>query len=140
MLKLMKLSPILLAMSLAACGDKPVANAPAAADTPVSIQAPAAPIAQAAATPALPKPDAATLAKGEAIFNQTCQACHAAGVLGAPKLGDSAAWAPRVAKGIDTLHTSALNGFKMMPPRGGNAMLKDPDVQAAVDYMISKIN
>jgi len=140
MLKLMKLSPILLAISLSACGDKPVASVPAATQTPVSSQAAAASLPQAVASPAIPKPDAATLAKGEAVFNQTCQACHAAGVLGAPKLGDSAAWGPRVAKGIDTLHTSALNGFKMMPPRGGNAMLKDPDVQAAVDYMVSKIN
>lgn len=136
LMKLVKLSPIVLAISLSACGDKPAANVAVTA----AVQTPVAAPVQAAAAPAIVKPDAATLAKGEAVFNQTCQACHAAGVLGAPKLGDSAAWGPRVAKGIDTLHGSALNGFKMMPPRGGNAMLKDPEVQAAVDYMVSKIN
>jgi cytochrome c5 len=83
-------------------------------------------------------PAGGDLKKGEKIFGATCQGCHGAGVLGAPKIGDKAAWAPRVAKGQAKLYASALNGFNMMPPRGGNGSLSDGDVKAAVDYMVSK--
>jgi len=58
--------------------------------------------------------------------------------MGAPKLGDKAAWEPRIAKGKDSVYTNALNGVKLMPPKGGNASLKDEDVKSAVDFMISK--
>lgn len=79
---------------------------------------------------------------GKKIYDATCMACHAAGVAGAPKLGDKAAWAPRIAQGMDTLHTHALKGFQgkagMMPPKGGNMSAKDEDVKAAVDYMVSQ--
>lgn len=81
---------------------------------------------------------AADLVKGEKIYKATCLACHDAAVMGAPKFGDKAAWKPRVAKGAAGLYGSALNGFKMMPPRGGNAALKDDEVKAAVDYMMAK--
>jgi len=86
----------------------------------------------------VPAVSAADLAVGEKIYGTTCVSCHGAGVLGAPKVGDKAAWAPRVAKGADTLHANALNGFNMMPPKGGNTALKDEELKAAVDYMISK--
>lgn len=80
--------------------------------------------------------------KGKKIYDATCMACHAAGVAGAPKLGDKAAWAARIAQGADTLHTHAIKGFQgkagMMPPKGGNMGLKDDDVKAAVDYMVSQ--
>ena len=80
--------------------------------------------------------------KGKKIYDATCVACHAAGVAGAPKLGDKTAWAPRIAQGADTLHTHAIKGFQgkvgMMPPKGGNMSLKDEDVKAAVDYMVSQ--
>ena len=80
--------------------------------------------------------------QGKKIYDTTCMACHAAGVAGAPKLGDKAAWAPRIAQGADTLHTHALKGFQgkagMMPPKGGNMGAKDEDVKAAVDYMVSQ--
>ena len=62
-------------------------------------------------------------------------ACHASGVAGAPKLGDRAAWAPRVAQGKNTLYNSALHGKGAMPPKGGNTALPDDAVKAAVDYM-----
>jgi cytochrome c5 len=79
---------------------------------------------------------------GKKIYDTTCVACHAAGVAGAPKLGDKAAWAPRIAQGADTLHTHAIKGFQgkagMMPPKGGNMSVKDEDVKAAVDYMVSQ--
>ena len=76
---------------------------------------------------------------GEATYNKTCKMCHARGMAGAPKVGDAAAWKDRVAKGMDTLYTHAIKGFKgkgMMPPKGGNSKLSDDDVKAAVDYMV----
>jgi len=81
-------------------------------------------------------------ASGEAVYNQTCQVCHAAGVAGAPKLGDKTDWGPRIAQGKDTLYQHALAGFTgkkgVMPPKGGNTALPDADVKAAVDFMASK--
>ena len=79
---------------------------------------------------------------GKATFEKTCQVCHAAGVAGAPKVGDKADWGPRIAQGKDTLYTHALQGFTgkkgMMPPKGGNTALADADVKAAVDYMVAQ--
>ena len=79
-------------------------------------------------------------ASGKAVYDRACAMCHAAGVAGAPKLGDKAAWGPRIAQGNDTLYTHALKGFQgkagVMPPKGGNMSLKDEDVKAAVDYMV----
>lgn len=80
--------------------------------------------------------------KGKKTYDATCGVCHGAGVAGAPKLGDKAAWAPRIAQGNDTLYTHAIKGFQgkvgMMPAKGGNASLKDEDVKAGVDYMVGK--
>ena len=81
---------------------------------------------------------AADQVNGEKIYTTACLACHDAGVLGAPKFADKAAWKPRIAKGKAVLYTSALNGINLMPAKGGNATLKDEDVKAAVDYMIGK--
>ena len=68
-------------------------------------------------------------------------ACHAAGVAGAPKFGDKALWAPRIAQGIDKLYANSIKGFQgktgMMPPKGGNMSLSDADMKAAVDYMVA---
>jgi len=90
----------------------------------------------------IPSANAADENHGKKIYDATCMACHAAGVAGAPKLGDKAAWAPRIAQGADTLHTHAIKGFQgkagMMPPKGGNMGAKDEDVKAAVDYMVSQ--
>jgi cytochrome c5 len=81
-------------------------------------------------------------AKGKAVFDGTCTACHGAGVAGAPKVGDKAAWGPRIAQGKDTLYKHALGGFTgktgTMPAKGGNTGLSDDDVKAAVDYMVSQ--
>lgn len=78
---------------------------------------------------------------GEEVYNTACSACHAAGVAGAPKFGDTAAWGPRIEKGKDTLYTHAINGFQgqagFMPPKGGRTDLSDDSVKAAVDYMVS---
>jgi cytochrome c5 len=64
--------------------------------------------------------------------------CHAAGLAGAPKLGDKAAWQPRIAQGIPTLYAHALNGIRTMPARGGNTNLSDAEVKAAVDHLVAK--
>lgn len=78
----------------------------------------------------------ATAADGKAVYEQTCAMCHAAGVANAPKLGDKAAWAPRVATGKAALVASVKSGKGAMPAKGGKADLADGDIAAAVDYMI----
>ena len=79
---------------------------------------------------------------GEEVFNMACMACHGAGVAGAPKMGDKAAWGPRIAKGADTLHKHAIEGFQgsagFMPPKGGRADLADKSIINAVDYMVAQ--
>ena len=83
-------------------------------------------------------PEAAS-ANGEKTYKATCFACHDVGVAGAPKLGDKAAWEPRIAAGKDALYHSSLNGKNAMPAKGGNAALSDADVKAAVDYMVGQV-
>ncbi|HEX5687536.1 MAG TPA: c-type cytochrome [Ideonella sp.] len=99
-----------------------------------------APTPQVAATPAPVAAPAADNAAGKSVFNKTCAMCHAAGVAGAPKPGDKADWAPRIAQGNDVLYKHALEGFTgskgQMPARGGNVALPDADVKLAVDYMV----
>ena len=75
---------------------------------------------------------------GKGVYEQICQACHAAGLTGAPKLGDKTAWAPRIARGETVLMQNALKGIRMMPPRGGNPGLSDEQVRAAVAYMVER--
>jgi len=75
-------------------------------------------------------------ADGKAVYDKTCVACHASGVANAPKLGDKAAWAPRVATGRDALVASVVKGKGAMPPRDGAANLSDDEIKAAVDYMV----
>jgi cytochrome c5 len=87
----------------------------------------------AAATPAA----AATAGAAPALYGQVCQTCHASGVANAPKLGDKAAWAPRLAQGVDGLTASAIKGKGAMPPKGG-ANASDADIKAVVSYMVSQ--
>ncbi len=68
-----------------------------------------------------------------------CSACHATGLLNAPKLGDKAGWQPRIAKGIDQLYANAINGIGTMPPKGGSVGLSDEDVKKIVDYMLESV-
>lgn len=75
---------------------------------------------------------------GDQVFQAVCTACHSSGVMGAPKFGDKADWAPRIAKGKSTLYSHALGGFNSMPPKGGCATCSDKEVKNAVDYMVSK--
>jgi cytochrome c5 len=77
---------------------------------------------------------------GEALFQQTCSACHGAGIAGAPKAGDKGAWDPRIAKGMPALYDHALKGFQgsagVMPAKGGRTDAPDDLVKQAVDYMV----
>ena len=79
---------------------------------------------------------------GDKVYGQACVACHGAGVAGAPKLGDKAAWKDRIAQGNDKMYEHALKGFQgkagFMPAKGGRADFSDDDVKAGVDYMVSK--
>ena len=73
---------------------------------------------------------------GEELYNAQCAACHASGLLNAPKFGDKEAWAPRIAKGKDTLHMHSAKGFNQMPAQA-SADVSEAKVYAAVDYMIA---
>ncbi len=97
---------------------------------------PSAPQLAAAAVPVAATTSAPAGDKGEATFKAVCTGCHSAGVLGSPKFGDKAAWAPRIAQGMDALYEHAIKGKNSMPARGGNPALADDDVKAAVQYMV----
>ncbi|HUF82694.1 MAG TPA: c-type cytochrome [Burkholderiales bacterium] len=105
--------------------------------------APGAPAVAVAAAPIPGAPPAAAApadaGKGKSVYDSACMVCHAAGVAGAPKTGDKAAWAPRLKSGMDTLYTSSIKGKNAMPPKGGNLSLADADVKAAVDYMVGLV-
>ncbi|WP_322058844.1 c-type cytochrome [Paraburkholderia sp. J63] len=73
---------------------------------------------------------------GKALYQQVCQACHAAGVLGAPKFGNKDDWAPRLKDPMDKIYNYALHGKGQMPPKGGSSA-SDDQVKAAVDYMVN---
>ena len=87
------------------------------------------------AAPALP----AWSADGKAVYERTCMACHASGVANAPKFGDKAAWAPRIATGRDALVTSVIKGKGAMPPKAGASNLTDDEIEAAVEYMLGAV-
>jgi cytochrome c5 len=115
------------------------AATPAAAPAPAAAAAPA-PAAVAAAPAPAPAPAAAAAATATpALYTQACQVCHAAGVAGAPKLGDKAAWAPRLAAGVDGLTASVIKGKGAMPPRGGAMTASDADIKAVVAYMVDSV-
>ncbi len=73
---------------------------------------------------------------GEEVFKASCFSCHGTGAAGAPKLGDKAAWAPRIAKGMDTLLKSATSGLNAMPPKGLCMTCSDDELKGAVKYMV----
>ena len=99
--------------------------------------------AQTGQAPAKNAVAAATPARdGQQVYQASCVACHDAGIAGAPKLGDKGQWAKRIAKGVDTLYASAVNGVQgnagVMPAKGGNPALSNAEVKAAVDYMLAR--
>jgi cytochrome c5 len=139
---------------------EPVAPAPAVA--PATTAAPvagdattatagasvaAAPAAVAAAAPAaaaapIAGPAVASADTGKKTYDTACFACHGAGIAGAPKFGDKAAWSARIGQGSSVLYEHAIKGFQgkagVMPPKGGSA-LPDADIKAAVDYMVAAV-
>lgn len=113
----------------------PPSVASAVAPAPVAPVPPSA--APASATPAASSEGAASLAEGKALYSRVCFACHQTGVAGAPKFGDKAAWAPRIATGMDTLYAAALHGKGAMPAKGGQPATPDAEIKAAVNYMVA---
>ena len=111
----------------------PVASQPASFAPPTA--------ASAAATTTTATATQVSADAGEKLFGSVCATCHTAGLMGAPKLGDKAAWAPRIAQGKDTLYKHAIGGYQgkagVMPAKGGS-QASDEEVKAAVDYMVSK--
>jgi len=82
-------------------------------------------------------PVAAKAKSGQEVYDSACVACHGAGVAGAPKTGDKAAWAARIAQGASVLYDHAIKGFKGMPPKGGST-LSDDEIKAGVDFQVAK--
>ncbi|MGK2900098.1 MAG: c-type cytochrome [Burkholderiaceae bacterium] len=111
----------------------PAAAMPAPAAATVAAPA-AAPVAVAAAEPA----KAGAAGAVPALYTQLCQTCHATGVAGAPKVGDKAAWAARLAeaKDIDGVTAIAIKGKGAMPPKGGSTAT-DAEFKAVVTYMVN---
>ena len=124
--------------------DAAAAPVPAAQNAATAVPAAAAPTAAAPAAPAgaaaAAAPAVASADSGKTLYNAACVACHAAGIAGAPKLADKAAWAPRLQQGTAVLYKHAIEGFTgksgVMPPKGG-ASAPDADVKAAVDFMVA---
>ncbi len=85
---------------------------------------------------------AAVSIDGASVYQSACMACHAAGIAGAPRVGDVAGWADRITQGADTLYAHAIQGFQgkagVMPAKGGNMALSDDEVKAAVDHMVAE--
>ena len=73
---------------------------------------------------------------GDDVYKTSCLACHDTGAAGAPKKGDKAAWAPRIAQGMDTVYSHAINGLNGMPPKGTCMSCSDDDIKAAVDFIV----
>ena len=112
----------------------PEAATAAAAPAMTASTAAAAAPAPVAAKPAEKPATVAKAAEPPALFQQVCSACHLTGAAGAPKLGDKAAWAPRLAQGIDGLTANAIKGKNAMPPRGGSSAT-DAQIREVVTYM-----
>jgi len=123
------LIPMLALLLGAGCSDKE--------STSPEESAPAPQIAE----PEASAPPADTLTAsvdGQKIYQASCQACHVAGIAGAPKLGDKEAWAPRIAKGNDAMLLSVKNGLNAMPPKGTCMSCSEGELRAAMEYMVEQ--
>lgn len=101
--------------------------------TPATVTVAAAPAASGAAAPAA---DAGK--SGEEVYNSKCSACHNSGAAGAPKIAVAADWEARLAKGVETLYTNAIQGIGAMPAKGLCFDCSDQDIKNSVDYMLEK--
>ena len=82
------------------------------------------------------EPEVLAADAGAALYEKQCKVCHEKGLLAAPVFGSKEAWAPRIAKGIDTLHMHSAKGFNKMPAQA-SAEVSEAQVHAAVDYMVA---
>jgi len=104
-------------------------------EKPAAAPAQTAAAAPAQSTAAAAKPGAVD---GKAVYDKVCFACHQQSVAGSPKLGDKAAWAPRLPAGHDALVQSVIKGKGAMPPKAGNPALSEAEIRAAVEFMVSQ--
>jgi len=74
---------------------------------------------------------------GKAVYDTKCMMCHMSGAAGAPKFGDKAAWAPRIATGMDAMLASAINGKNAMPPKGTCMDCTDGELKAAIEHIVN---
>jgi cytochrome c5 len=93
------------------------------------------PVAKVELAQAVAEGSASAGKSGEEVYKAVCSMCHQAGILNAPKLGDTQAWASRISQGYETLVQHAIKGIRSMPAKGGNASLSDAEVAGAVLYM-----
>ena len=88
---------------------------------------------------AVPKPAGAEIKlTGQEVYNKVCVACHAAGVLGAPKVGAKELWEPRLAQGLSTLVNNAVTGIRAMPAKGGDPSLTEANIHDSIVYMLGE--
>ncbi len=105
----------------------------------VATQSASAPEPSATTEPvAATAPSGDASASGESVYQKSCKACHDLGIANAPKLGDSAAWEPRIAKGNDAMLQSVKNGLNAMPPKGACMSCSDEELRSAIEYMIAQ--
>ena len=84
-------------------------------------------------------PVAAAARSGDQVYNAACAGCHVSGAAGAPKTGDSGAWAARIDKGMETLVKHVIDGYNAMPARGLCADCSDQEIADAVAYMVDAL-
>ena len=80
-----------------------------------------------------------TPSEGELIVNANCVVCHSQGINGAPIIGNKKMWAPRLGQGVPTLVEHAINGYELMPAKGGKTHLSDAQIELAVNHMVSLV-
>lgn len=120
----------------------PEAPEPQTSEPAVPAEAPAtttAEPAEAVEPPTPNEPEVLAADAGAKLYESNCKVCHEAGLLDAPKYGDKAAWAPRLAKGIETLHMHSAQGFNKMPAQATDKV-SEAEVCAAVDYMVAAVS
>ena len=115
---------------------KPIGSVELINDTPASTDVEN--VAASSAAVAKPIQVADSSSSVEKLYT-ACSACHATGVLNAPRLGNKSDWQPRVAKGIEKLYANAINGIGTMPPKGGRVDISDDDIKKIVDYMLASV-
>lgn len=120
----------------------PEASESQTSEPAVPAEAPATTTAEPAEAVEPPTPDEPEVLAADAgakLYESNCKVCHEAGLLDAPKYGDKAAWAPRLAKGIETLHMHSAQGFNKMPAQATDKV-SEAEVYAAVDYMVAAVS